>query len=141
MRSTHSSAASLALAVAVAIGLASCGKSPQEGAKHTTVRVEAAKRPAPGEIPAPEPSKNTVMVVVPPSAPQAIDKQREKMEGDRAKTEADIHGLMNRYADNARRPADKAKYQRQIGQELDTYKRQTLALFKLQQAAETANAN
>jgi type IV secretory pathway VirB10-like protein len=132
--------ASVAVALAVAFGLASCGKSPQEGAKHTTVQIETAKRPAPGEIPAPEPSKNTVTVLAPPSAPQLVDKQRVKAEADRAKTEAEIHGLMDRYADNMRRPADKAKYEQQIAQELKTYKRQTLEVYKLQQAAESAKA-
>jgi hypothetical protein len=137
MSITRNTAAAI-LVLAVAVGLASCGKNPQEGAKQTTVRIEEAKRTAPGEIPAPEPSKNTVMVLAPPSAPQLVEKQRVKVEADRAKTETQIHGLMDRYSDNMHRPAEKAKYQQQIGRELTTYKRQTLELFKLQQQA---NAN
>jgi hypothetical protein len=130
-----------AMVIAVtAICLAACGKDPQEGAKQTTVSVEAAKRPAPGEVGAPEPSKNTVIVLAPPSAPQLAAKQRATIETERAKTEAQIHGLMDRYANSMRQPAEKARYQQQIEQELSAYKRQTLELYKLQQAAERANA-
>jgi hypothetical protein len=131
--------ASVAIAVAASICLTSCGKSPTEGAKHTTVRIEETKRPAPGEVAAPEQSKNTVMVLAPPSAPQLIEKQRATVETERAKTETQIHGLMDRYADNMHRPAEKAKYQEQIAQQLTTYKRQTLTLYKLQQRETAAN--
>lgn len=131
----------IALALAAAVLLASCGKSPDEGARHSNRVIEDSRSRAIGVGPAvPDTPRHTVLVVAPPSAPQLAEKQQAKIEADREVTETQIHGLMDRYSENLRNPAEKAKYQEQISRQLDTYKRQTLQLYKMQQAAATANA-
>jgi hypothetical protein len=133
----------ITLALAAAVLLASCSKSPSdEGAKRTNRVVEAPRSAATGSVgqAAPDASRHTVLVVAPPSAPLLVQKQQAKLEADREVTETQIHGLMDHYSDNMRNPAEKAKYQEQISQQLDAYKRQTLQLYKLQQAAAKANS-
>ena len=140
-----SSTASTLLAVAIAFALAACGKSPDDGAKHTKLILEqpqhadlnASGRP---EAPWIDPQKNTVVVLAPPSAPQLAERQQVQLAAERGKVETHIHDLMDGYAANLRNPAGKAKYQEEIAQQLATYKRQTLQLYKLQRQNEQANA-
>jgi hypothetical protein len=128
-----STTASTLLAVAIAVALAACGKSPEDGAKHTKVVLEQAPHPDVDE-------RKTVVVLAPPSAPQLAERQQVQLAAERGKVETRIHDLMDGYAANLRNPAGKAKYQEEIAQQLATYKRQTLQLYKLQRQNEQANA-
>jgi hypothetical protein len=133
------------IAVAIALGLAACsGKDPDDGAKQTKLILEEAPHPdlnASGRPEAPwiDPQKKSVIVLAPPSAPQLAERQQAQVAAERAKVEAHIHDLMDGYAANLGNPAGKAKYQEEIGQQLETYKRQTLQLYKLQRQNEQAN--
>jgi hypothetical protein len=135
------------VAAAFCLGLAACGKNPDEGAKQTKVILEQEAAPeqlnASGRPEAPliDPQKKTVVVLVPPSAPLLVERQQAKLMAERDKVETQIHGLMDDYNDSMRNPASKAKYQEQIAQQLETYKRQSLELFKLQQQAARTAAN
>ena len=132
------------LAAAAAVALAGCSKSPDAGAKQTRLKVEEPSvngglnpsgRP---EAPLIDPAKKTVVVLAAPSAPQLAAREEARIVADREKVEGRIHTLMNSYADNLG-STRKDKYGEQITQELDTYKRQSLQIFKLQQqAAQTA---
>jgi len=140
-----SSTASTLLAVAIAFAVAACGKSPDDGAKHTKVVLEPAPHAdlnASGHPEAPwiDPTKSTVVVLAPPSAPQLAERQQEQLAAERGKVETHIHDLIDGYAANLRNPAGKAKYQEEITQQLTTYKRQTLQFYKLQRQNEQANA-
>jgi hypothetical protein len=136
--------ASTLLAVAFAFALTACGKNPDDGAKQTKLVLEqpphadlnASGRP---EAPWIDPQKNTVVVLAAPSAPQLVERQQTQLAAERGKVETHIHDLMDGYAANLRNPAGKAKYQEEIAQELATYKRQTLQLYKLQRQSEQAN--
>jgi hypothetical protein len=128
-----SKTASTLLAVAIAVALAACGKSPEDGAQHTKVVLEQAPHPD-GD------GKKTVVVLAPPSAPQLVERQQAQLAAERGKVETHIHDLMDGYAANLRNPAGKAKYQEEIAQQLATYKRQTLQLYKVQRQREQANA-
>jgi len=137
----------ITMVVAAVATLASCGKGPNEGARHSKLAIEQstgahAVDPL-GHTAAPsiDPERRPLVVLAPPSAPQLSEKRQAQLQEERAKTEADIHCLMDRYTENLRRPADKARYQEQIAQQLDTYKRQMLQIYKFQQQAPTsANA-
>ena len=138
----------LLLTIVAAVGagsLTGCGPSPDEGAKRTQVRLEESE-PAAGLIPsgraeAPliDPQKKTVTVLVPPSAPQLVERQEAQLAAERTNVEEHIHDLMDGYSANLRNPASKAKYREEIAQQLETYKRQTLQLYKLQRQNEQAN--
>ena len=132
------------VAVAVASG---CGPGPDEGAKRTQVKLDES---APGnglnpsgrpEAPWIDPQKKTVTVLAPPSAPQLVAREEAQVVADRAKVEAHIQDLMSGYASNLRNPGSRTKYQQEIAQQLETYKRQTLQLYKLQQRNERNPAN
>ena len=131
------------VAAAAALGLAGCSKSPDAGAKQTRLEVKEASvngglnpsgRP---EAPFIDPAKKTVVVLAAPSAPQLTSREEAKITADQQKVDARIHTLMNSYADNLG-STRKDKYGEQITQELDTYKRQSLQLFKLQQQSAQA---
>jgi hypothetical protein len=133
------------IAVAIAFGLAACsGKNPGDGAQQTKLILEEpphhdlnpSGRP---EAPWIDPQKKSVVVLAPPSAPQLIERQAAQLAAERSKVETHIHDLMDGYASNLRNPAGKAKYQEEIGQQLETYKRQTLQLYKMQRQNEQAN--
>ena len=133
------------IAAAIALSLAACGKSPDAGAKQTKLILEEAPHPdlnASGRPEAPwiDPQKKTVVVLAPPSAPQLVARQEAQIVAERDKVEAHIHDLMDGYSNNLRNPAGKAKYQEEISQQLETYKRQTLQLYKLQRQNEQTNA-
>lgn len=135
----------IAIVVSAASGLAGCGPSPDEGAKRTQVQLEenapgAGLNPS-GRPDAPwiDPQKKTVTVLAPPSAPQLAERQEAQLIAERTKVDAHIHDLMDGYSGSLRNPASKAKYQTEIAQQLETYKRQTLELYKLQRANEQAN--
>jgi hypothetical protein len=132
------------VAAIAAAGLAGCGKSPDEGAKQTRLKLEEpgvngglnpSGRP---EAPLIDPEKKSVVVLAAPSAPQLAMRQEAKLVAEQEKVEGQIHSLMDGYADNLGNSASKAKYGEQITQELETYKRQTLQLYKLQRQAELA---
>lgn len=132
------------LSVVAAVALAGCGKSPEEGAKQTRLKVEepgvngglvASGRP---EAPLIDPQKKTVVVLAAPSAPQLAGRQEAKLAAEHEKVEGRIQDLMNNYSSNLGDAAGKAKYEEQIGQELETYKRQSLQLYKLQRQAQLA---
>ena len=120
------------VAVAIAFALAACGKSPDAGAKQTKLVLEQAQQP--------DLNANSVVVLAPPSAPQLVERQQTQLAAERGKVETHIHDLMDGYAANLRNSAGRAKYQEEIAQQLDTYKRQTLQLYKLQRQTEQANA-
>jgi hypothetical protein len=135
----------VAIIVAAASGLTGCGPSPDEGAKRTQVKLEesaagAGLNPS-GRAEAPwiDPQKKTVTVLAPPSAPQLVAKQEAQLVAERTKVETHIHDLMEGYASNLRNPSSKAKYQEEIAQQLEDYKRQTLQLYKLQRQNDQAN--
>jgi hypothetical protein len=137
----------LLLVIVAAAVAGGCGPGPDEGAKRTQVKLEES---APGnglnpsgrpEAPWIDPQKKTVTVLAPPSAPQLVAREEAQVVAERAKVEAHIQDLMAGYASNLRNPTGKAKYRDQIAQELETYKRQTLQLYKLQQQNERTHAN
>jgi hypothetical protein len=132
------------IAAAITFGLVACGKSPDEGATQTKLILEQAPQPdlnASGRPEAPwiDPQKKTVTVLAPPSAPQLVERQQAQLADERSKVETRIHDLMDDYSANLRNPASKAQYQEQIAQQLETYKRQTLQLYKLHRQNEQAN--
>ena len=134
------------ITVLIAAGLAGCGKHPDDGAKHTRLKVEEnaangglhpSGRP---EAPLIDPTKKAVVVLAAPSAPQLVARQEARVEADRAKTESQIHDLMDGYTSNMQNPTAKRKYEQQIAQQLDTYKRHSLELYQLRRnAAAVAN--
>jgi hypothetical protein len=130
--------------LAAALALAGCGKSPEQGAKRTEVKFESSDAQAElnpsgrPEAPLIDPQLKTVTVLAPPSAPQLLAKQEAGIVAERDKVEAQLHDLMDGYSTNMRDPASRAKYQEQIAQQLDTYKRHTLQLYKLQRRNELA---
>jgi hypothetical protein len=131
-------------AVAFLLVLAGCGKSPDEGAKQTRVKVEepsvdgGLKPSGRPEAPLIDPQKKKVVVLAAPSAPQLASRQEAQLATEQDKTELQIHELMDSYSNNLGNPASKAKYEEQIGQQLETYKRQSLQLYKMQRQAQLA---
>jgi hypothetical protein len=135
------------LAVAATVAIAACSKSPDAGAKQTRLELKdhdagrdlhASGRP---EAPFIDPQKKNVVVLAAPSAPQLLARQEAKVGAEREKVETKIHGLMDGYASNLGNPNGKEKYQQQIAEQLQTYKRQSLELFLMQrQAAQVAPA-
>jgi hypothetical protein len=132
------------IALVAAATLAGCGKSPGEGAKQTKLEVEEpgvngglipSGRP---EAPLIDPQKKTIVVLAAPSAPQLAGREEAKLATDHEKVEGRIQDLMTRYSGNLGNAAGKAKYEEQIGEELETYKRQSLQLYKLKRAAQLA---
>src|SRR5262245_51952549 len=78
----------ITLALAAAVLLASCSKSPDEGARRTNRVIEAPRSGATGGVAtvAPDAPRHTVLVVAPPSAPLLVAKQQAKMEAAREAT-------------------------------------------------------
>lgn len=132
------------VAVSLLIGLGGCSERPQQKAD---VKVETAAAPKAqmpsgrAEAPLIDPEKKSVTVLMPPSAPQRIEQQQARLAADHERSEAAIHELMSRYAENPSGSATKARYEKQLEQELDAYKRRVLEMHKLQQhAARVADA-
>lgn len=137
---------SLFFTTIIAAALAGCGSHPEDGAKQTRLQVEqsdasrglqASGRP---EAPFIDPQKKSVVVLAAPSAPQLVAHQQAQIAAEHEKVETKIHDLMDSYSSNLRDPKSRAKYQEQIAQQLDTYKRQSLQLYLLQRQAERTGA-
>jgi hypothetical protein len=79
-----------------------------------------------------DPSRKTVLVVVPPGEILEPDKHVARLEQQHEKTQADLTKLMKSYARNLSNSQSKQKLGAQMADDLEAYKRQSLELYQVQ---------
>jgi hypothetical protein len=116
--------------IMLAAGVAGCDKEPSQD-NATKLKQAGAARAAQGS----EPVQNTITVIAPPSAPQQLARREATVTAEHGKTGARVHDLMKGYAQSLGDAKSEQQYRKQLAEQLEIYKRQSLELFKLQQRA------
>lgn len=126
----------LALGLTMAMAGTGCGSGSSD-----KVPVPATTTPATAEqrqlgatgVPI-DPDKKTVVVVVPPGEAKTSEQRLAQLQAESKKTEVRLSKLINNYSNNVDNAKSKAKLSADMSKDLDTYKHQSLQLFKAQQA-------
>jgi hypothetical protein len=85
-----------------------------------------------------DPDKKKVVVITPSGAERTREQAMAELQAQNAKTGAEIAARMQTYSENLDSNEAKARLAAEMADDLDAYKKQSLEMYKLQQAPRTA---
>lgn len=83
-----------------------------------------------------DPSKKDVVIVTPSGAARTPQESMQELQVQNAKTGAAIDAHMRTYSENLHDPDTKARVAKEMADDLETYKRQSLEMYRLQKQNE-----